>query len=550
MISIICSSQNPDNNFKKHILDTCGLKNVEFIFYENKNKYSLTEIYNKALIDTKYDIVVFLHHDIELMTKNWGNKLLKHYKRNPEFGVLGVAGSKYLPDTGKWWEKKRMMYGQVYHTHQGKTWLSKYSEHLGNKITETVIVDGVFFSAHKNRIKKDFNEDVKGFHFYDVDFSFRNHIEGVKVGVHFDIKINHMSIGQTNDEWEKNRIQFVEDNRENLPVKVYEDFTQRKLKVLIGLLNFQGLTGSEVSTLETVKILSKTCDVSVISNVVGDKYAQICKMYGVKTFKMSEPPGFKVGDGKWGFNNPEGFKVSQLNMVYKIEDIKFDIIHANHTPITEQLLKLYPESSFVNIVRSEVIDLENPIIDERIKRYIAIRPSIKDYMVESFDIPEEKIDIVYNAFDSKRFKINDKLSGTNKKVTLFVGSMDYLRKNVIEDLVKKCNLENKELWLVGRDSDKWASELADDWGHVKYFPPTEKIEEFYYKCDETAGIFLGRTTIEGFLCGKPAITYKVDKMGNIIDWNYHQVPVDLNIFDLNVHVENIKRIYIKTYNII
>jgi len=548
MISVFYCTRQSNPKHKQHIIDTAGIKDIEVIEYVN-NGEGLTNPYNKALKEAKYDIIVFLHDDLLIVTQNWGRRLINHFKRNPDYGILGVAGSKLLPASGQWWEKRNEMYGQVFHTHEGKTWLSKYSEHLGNKITQTVIVDGVFLSVHRQRIKVGFNLEIKGFHFYDVDFCFKNHLEGVKIGVHYDIRINHMSIGITNQEWEENRKYFVETNKDKLPIKLHEDFKERKLKLLVGCLQFNGLTGSEISTLETVKGLAKAgCDVSVISSNVSDKFKAICKPLGIKTYTLSEPPGFKRGDGKWGFNTPNGFEPSKVDMLYKIEDVRFDVIHTNHTPITEYLLKLYPDGIFVNIVRSEVIDLENPIIDDRIKRYIAIRPSIKRHMMDNFGIPEDKIDIIYNAFDMNRFKKKTLPSGTNRKVTLFVGTMDYLRRKAIEDLVIKCQESNKELWLVGKDTDGYGNALSRANEHVKYFPPTEKIEEFYYKCDETAGIFLGRTTIEGFLCGKPAIIYIVDKLGEIISSEFHPVPEDLSIFDLDSHIKKTIDTYILAYN--
>jgi glycosyltransferase involved in cell wall biosynthesis len=209
---------------------------------------------------------------------------------------------------------------------------------------------------------------------------------------------------------------------------------------------------------------------------------------------------------------------------------------------------LYPESNFVNIVRSEVIDLENPVVDNKIKKYIAIRPSIKDYIVNEFDISEDMVEVVYNPFDKARFKPMDLPSGTDKKVTLFVGTMDYLREKPINDLVRKCKEENKELWLVGKDIKGYAKYLSTIEDHVKYFEPYDKIEEFYHKCDETAGIMLGRTTIEGFLCGKPAIIYDVDKQGEILGSSYHDVPEDLTIFDYDVVINKIKDIYIESFN--
>ena len=37
----------------------------------------------------------------------------------------------------------------------------------------------------------------QGFHFYDLDFTFNNHLNGVKIGVIYDIKITHKSPGPT-----------------------------------------------------------------------------------------------------------------------------------------------------------------------------------------------------------------------------------------------------------------------------------------------------------------------------------------------------------------
>ena len=79
------------------------------------------------------------------------------------------------------------------------------------------MVDGVFMSCSKNRIKKQFNEEYDNFHFYDITFCFDNFKEDVKVGVHYDIKIKHNSIGETNEKWEENRIKFVTNEAKNLP---------------------------------------------------------------------------------------------------------------------------------------------------------------------------------------------------------------------------------------------------------------------------------------------------------------------------------------------
>ena len=111
---------------------------------------------------------MFCHDDITIETKQWGKKLAKLYDKNPEHGILGVAGSKHMAESGMWWEKRKKMYGRVKHTSEGKSWLSSYSPDIANDVEEVIVVDGVFFSVHKDRLKKDFDESVEGFHFYDV----------------------------------------------------------------------------------------------------------------------------------------------------------------------------------------------------------------------------------------------------------------------------------------------------------------------------------------------------------------------------------------------
>ncbi len=110
------------------------------------------------------------------------------------------------------------MRGIVNHKQNDKKWESRYSVNNG-KITDVVLTDGLFISFDKNKIKNQFNEEIPGFHFYDVDFTFSNHMKNVKVGVTYDVRVTHLSVGQTNEQWEQNRILFSEKNKELLPQK-------------------------------------------------------------------------------------------------------------------------------------------------------------------------------------------------------------------------------------------------------------------------------------------------------------------------------------------
>lgn len=230
MITIGYSTKKINTEFIEYVEKSCGLHNVEVIPFENPGTHSLTEAYNIILEKSTNDIVVLCHDDIYFEKSNWGNKVLKHFKRNPEYGIIGAAGSKYMPESGRWWEIQTEMIGIVNHEHEGKKWTSKYSESKGNKLDETVIVDGLFMVVNKTNIKTNFNEEVQGFHFYEVDFCFRNFLKGVKVGVFYDIRITHKSIGMTNEQWEQNRQQFSETYKDNLPILIPTIFEKKGIR--------------------------------------------------------------------------------------------------------------------------------------------------------------------------------------------------------------------------------------------------------------------------------------------------------------------------------
>jgi len=215
MISVIFSTRSENPSYVSHIKNTVGINGIDVIEIVNNGIYSLTEAYNKGLEKSKYAIVAFIHDDL-ILPNGWGKKLLSHFNES-EYGILGVAGTTNLPKSGKWWEDSTKMVGIVKHSHNGRTWENKYCSSYGKEIIEVCCLDGLFFAINKDKIKYSFDGGVKDFHFYDIDFTFKNHLEGVKVGVIFDVRVTHKSIGQTNEKWENNRELFSEKYKNNLP---------------------------------------------------------------------------------------------------------------------------------------------------------------------------------------------------------------------------------------------------------------------------------------------------------------------------------------------
>jgi hypothetical protein len=213
-------TEEENDKFVKHVDDTIGAKHTT-VCYPNFNQYSLPQIYNQAIREHNNDtaIMVFCHNDITIKTQNWGRLLLNKFN-STNFDIIGVAGTTYLHDNGQWWHDRSKMHGVVEHTDGYNTWTSEYAPPVKGRTIPVVVIDGVFMVVDCNNIGHQFDEDFKGFHFYDLPMVFSNVLDGYNAGVTTDIRILHQSIGITNEQWEENRKQFVKKYKDELPFSI------------------------------------------------------------------------------------------------------------------------------------------------------------------------------------------------------------------------------------------------------------------------------------------------------------------------------------------
>jgi len=221
MITVIYSThkdQEYNKNFKDKISKTIGIKDFQILEYVNMNQYSLAEVYNKGIKESIFDVIVCCHNDIKL-ENGWGKKLLRDFENNPDYGIIGKAGSCYFPESGIYWERMNLtMVGQVYHHPIGQNkWLNKYSAKLPFLIP-VVTIDGLFISFDKTKIKHTFDETIGRFHFYDHLFCLPNYLDGVKIGVTSSFDITHESVGQPNQEFWESKDKFIEKWGSHLPL--------------------------------------------------------------------------------------------------------------------------------------------------------------------------------------------------------------------------------------------------------------------------------------------------------------------------------------------
>lgn len=281
MITIIYSTHKDseyNSKFKNHLLESIGVKSdkIQILEYQNNNQYSLSEVYNKGILESKYDIIVCCHNDIKLES-NWGKKLLKDFELNPDYAIIGKAGSCYFPESGIYWEKmNQTMVGQVWHHPENqKKWLNKYSVKLPFLIP-VVTIDGLFISFDKRKIKHKFDESFGRFHFYDHSFCLPNYLEGVKIGVTTSFEITHQSVGQPNEEFFETKEKFLEKFKNNLPLdlkpqNVYIPHTKNKNLKLKSKVAIIILTKGKVELLtKCINSFFEFCDKNIFDIIVAD----------------------------------------------------------------------------------------------------------------------------------------------------------------------------------------------------------------------------------------------------------------------------------------
>lgn len=217
MLSIIISSYQPlyYSQLVKNISETIGDGfSYEIIQILNPNFMSITKAYNDGAEKAQYDHLLFLHEDLIFYTQNWGNVLAQHLS-DDKTGIIGVAGSSYVPHAPSSWTVSEKY--NFFHLLQGNKNNDEYVSQFktSKKRNPVFAVDGVFVAIKKeNYIPFKFDQNLTGFHGYDLDFSLRVS-EKFQNFVVDDILIQHFSKGNQDQNWLDATIKV----RENLNIK-------------------------------------------------------------------------------------------------------------------------------------------------------------------------------------------------------------------------------------------------------------------------------------------------------------------------------------------
>jgi len=278
------------------------------------------------------------------------------------------------------------------------------------------------------------------------------------------------------------------------------------MKILISLIDFSALTGAPMYCYELARELMKRGNsVTIIAPKVGNDLLVRAQYDGVDVYSFDDAP-----------------------------DEKFDILHLNELEPARFALERY-NAPAVATVHSEY-PCEEPLYDPRIKAYICIRESVALKLVKG-GLGSKRVRVIPNGIDFSRFRPTPL---PNKKTVLFAGTIDPLRKESAYDLMERARAGNFKVIFVGKKYDSWADDLPD---YAEWYDQAWWIEEYVKRCTHTAGVLLGRSTIEGWAMGRPGYVYDIDLEGNIKDMALHHPPADMSKYDIVNVADEIAGIY-------
>jgi protein O-GlcNAc transferase len=174
---------------------------------------SLAEGYNRGASKASGNVLIFCHDDIDFVQADFGTRVLHHLQTSD---VIGVAGTSRLTGSAFMDSGYPDCCGQIIHARQDwrkpDSILSYFAPGIQGLVVEGIqALDGVFIAMHRRvweAIKYD-EAEFDGFHLYDVDFTYRAYLAGLRLMVPMDLLLVHFSDGAYSPTWQRYANRFL-----------------------------------------------------------------------------------------------------------------------------------------------------------------------------------------------------------------------------------------------------------------------------------------------------------------------------------------------------
>lgn len=148
---------------------------MEIEILEIRDAVSMAAGYNEGMkcSDAKYK--VYLHSDVFIKNRHFIKNIIDIFSIDPQVGMIGMVGSKKLPENAVMWSGERVLYGTE------KVEWEEYQYNLADGYWDVACVDGLLMATQYD---VEWREDLfTGWDFYDISQSFEMRRQGRKVVV-------------------------------------------------------------------------------------------------------------------------------------------------------------------------------------------------------------------------------------------------------------------------------------------------------------------------------------------------------------------------------
>lgn len=162
---IVCTNDDNYMNECKYYIESLYVpENMKVSVIEIKDSVSMTSGYNRAMHSSKAKYKVYLHQDVFILYRNFINEVVDCFRKNETLGIIGIAGAKRIPDNGYIWDTLDSGGFSSIGTFSSIGYACLVSE--GRREFEYVeYVDGMLIATQYD---VDWDERIKGYHFYDA----------------------------------------------------------------------------------------------------------------------------------------------------------------------------------------------------------------------------------------------------------------------------------------------------------------------------------------------------------------------------------------------
>lgn len=174
-----------------------------------KGASSMYEAWSRGFDHSDGEILIFSHDDIAFAVPDFAARLADAMK---DSDIVGVAGTTRVSGPALLWSGHPFLHGAIVHRADGPL---PYQFGLlslrGPRIGAAEGLDGVFIAARRDwvqRVRFD-PQGFTGFHFYDLDFTFRARQLGARITIANDLALVHASRGTVDDAWTAARAAFA-----------------------------------------------------------------------------------------------------------------------------------------------------------------------------------------------------------------------------------------------------------------------------------------------------------------------------------------------------